>query len=52
MKNICDTWNMIEKYNIKGWIVTDTRTICIPDEEYERLMNSVVNKQYIRNISK
>ena len=52
MRNIIDTWNMIEKYNIKGWKVQDYSTILIPAEEYSRLMDSVLNKQYIRNISK
>lgn len=51
MRNIIDTWNMIEKYNLKGYVVKDCRTILVPTIEYERLMNSVVNKQYIRNIS-
>lgn len=52
MRNIVDTWNMIEKYNIKGYEVTDSCTILVPTNEYERLMNSVRNKQYIKNISK
>ena len=50
MKNIIDTWNMIEKYNLQGCI-ENGREILVPNEEYERLMNSVKNKQYIRNIS-
>lgn len=52
MRNIIDTWNMIEKYNIKGYEVIDSCTILVPTNEYERLMNSVKNKQYIKNISK
>lgn len=52
MRNIIDTWNMIEKYNIKGYEVIDSCTILVPATEYERLMNSVKNKQYIKNISK
>lgn len=50
MRNIIDTWNMISKYNIKGW-VEDKCTIYVPANEYNRLMDSVVNKQYIRNIT-
>lgn len=52
MRNTIDTWNMIEKYDLKGWEVKDSLTILIPEEEYNRLMDSVLNKQYIRNISK
>ena len=51
MKNIIDTWNMIEKYAIKGWTEVDSRTIAVPDDEYQRLLDSVKNKRYIRNIS-
>lgn len=50
MRNIIDTWNMIEKYNLR-YQVQDSLRILIPDDDYERLMNSVKNKQYIRNIS-
>lgn len=52
MKNVIDTWNMIEKYNIKGYEMVNENTILIPMNEYERLMNSVKNKKYIKNISK
>lgn len=51
MRNIIDTWNMIEKYNLR-YQVKDSLTILIPNEDYERLMNSVKNKQYIRNITR
>lgn len=51
MRNIIDTWNMINKYGIKG-AFEDKSTIYVPVNEYERLMDSVVNKQYIRNITK
>lgn len=52
MKNIIDTWNMIEKYNLVGWVEKDCRTILVPNKEYERLLNSVKNKQYIKNITR
>lgn len=52
MKNVVDTWNMIEKYSIKGYVVLDENTIIIPVNEYARLMNIVKNKKYIKNISK
>ena len=50
LRNIIDSWNMIEKYNLKGWI-EQNGVILIPDAEYERLMSSVKNKQYIKNIT-
>ena len=52
MRNIIDTWNMIEKYNIEGYEVKDSTTILIPSTEYNRLLGSVANKKYIKNISK
>ena len=52
MKNIIDTWNMIEKFGLVGCEVADNQTILVPEEEYKRLSNSVKNKQYIKNISK
>lgn len=52
MRNIIDTWNMIEKYNIKGYEVIDSCTILVPTAEYNRLLASVANKCYIKNISK
>lgn len=52
MKNIIDTWNMIEKYNITGYEVQDSTTVLLPESEYNRLLDSVKNKQYIRNISR
>jgi len=52
MKNIIDTWNMIEKFGLVGCEAIDSQTVLVPDAEYERLLNSVKNKQYIKNISK
>lgn len=52
MKNIIDTWNMIEKYNLVGCVEKDCGTILVPNKEYERLLNSVKNKQYIKNITR
>lgn len=52
LKNIIDTWSMIEKYGIKGYTIQDDSTVLIPSDEYSRLLNAVVNKRYIRNLSK
>lgn len=50
MKNIIDTWNMIEKYDLQGWVVKDSMVILLPVCEYERLLASVKNQNYIRNL--
>ncbi len=50
LKNIIDTWNMIEKYGIEGYEVLDSTAVAIPDSEYGRLLDSVKNKGYIRNL--
>ena len=50
LKNIIDTWNMIEKYGIEGYEVLDSVAVAIPDSEYERLLDSVKNKRYIQNL--
>jgi hypothetical protein len=50
MRNIIDTWNMIEKYNLQGWVEKDSTVILLPDSEYERLLASVKNRKYIRNL--
>ena len=50
LKNIIDTWSMIEKYGIEGYEVLDSMAVAVPDSEYERLLNSVKNKRYIQNL--
>nr|WP_300850604.1 hypothetical protein [uncultured Acetatifactor sp.] len=50
LKNIINTWNMIEKYGIEGYEVLDSMAVAVPDSEYERLLNSVKNKRYIQNL--
>ena len=50
MRNIIDTWNMIEKYNLQGWVEKDSTVILLPDSEYEKLLASVKNQKYIRNL--
>ena len=50
IRNIIDTWNMIEKYNLQGYVEKDSTVIFLPDSEYERLLASVKNQKYIRNL--
>lgn len=50
LKNIIDTWNIIEEYEINEYEIVDDLTIAIPDSEYEKLLETVKNKKYIRNL--
>jgi hypothetical protein len=52
LKNIIDTWNMIEKYNIVGYEEVNGAVISIPESEYDRLLDSAKNKTYIKNLVK
>jgi len=49
LKNIIDVWNMVEKYNIKGY-VEENGVVVIPEAEYQRLLEAVKNKAYIKNL--
>lgn len=51
LKNIIDTWNMVQEYNITGYI-DQGNTVLIPEGEYNRLLESVRNKKYIQNLRK
>ena len=51
LRNIIDTWNMIEKYGVVGY-VENGAAISIPEAEYDRLLASAKNKAYIRNLVK
>lgn len=49
MRNIIDTWSVIEEFEVKGYeIVRDV--VLIPEAEYDRLLESVANRKYIRNL--
>ena len=50
LRNIIDVWNMIEKFNLQGWVVKDSTVILLPVTKYERLLASVKNKNYIRGL--
>lgn len=50
LRNIIDTYNVIEKHNIQGWEAVNSCIIIVPDDEYNRLYNEVVNKEYVRNL--
>ena len=50
LRNIIDTWNMIEKYNLEGAEKLNDSIILLPESEYNRLLESVKNKRYILNL--
>lgn len=51
MKEIIDTWNIIEKYNVKGW-KQENGAIYIPKEEFDRVYEEILNKSYLINLIK
>ena len=51
MREIIDTWNIIEKYNVKGW-KQENGAIYIPNEEFNRVYEEILNKSYLINLIK
>ena len=51
LKKWIDVWSMIEKYQITGW-VEEPDGILVPEAEFQRLLASVKNKAYIKNLVK
>ena len=49
LKDIIDTWNMIEKHKINGYVHEDG-VVKIPEDEFQRLLVSVKNKNYINSL--
>lgn len=49
-RNIIDTWNMVEKYQVKGYVDVDYKTVLIPEAEYQRIIVDVKNRKYIKNL--
>lgn len=49
LREIIDTWNVIEKYNIKGW-KQGRGIIYVPKKEFDRVYNQIPNKSYLRNL--
>ncbi len=50
LRNIIDTWNMIERYGIESWTTTDHDTVEISDTDYQRILDGSTNKNYIKNL--
>lgn len=52
LKDIIDTWNMIEKYDIQEFQITFNHSIIISQDDYNRMLEGAKNKQYIKNLKK
>lgn len=51
MKEIIDTWNIIDRYNIQGW-KQENGSIYIPNKEFDRVFEEILNKSYLINLIK
>ena len=51
MREIIDTWRIIEKYNVKGW-KQENEAIYFPNEEFDRVYEEIINKRYLINLIK
>lgn len=49
LRNIIDTWNMIEKYSIV-YYVTAEDLIMVSDGDFQRMLDGSANKQYVKNL--
>lgn len=52
LRNIIDTWNMIDKYNVIAYKEKDSTTILVSEADYNRMLNASKNKEYIKNLRK
>lgn len=49
LKSICDTWNMVDRYNLTVLESNDC-VIIIPEAEYDRMLAEAKTKRYIKNL--
>lgn len=52
LKNIIDTWNMIEKLSVIAYKEIDASTVLVAECEYNRMLNATKNKEYVKNLRK
>lgn len=50
LRNIIDTWRVIEKYTVDGWVTKDDSVILVPESEYERVLNAAKCKNDITRL--
>lgn len=51
LKEIIDSWNIIEKYDVQEYQVGNN-SIIISQDDYNRMLEGAKNKQYIKNLKK
>lgn len=51
LKKWIDVWNLVEKYQIEGW-VEEADAILIPEASFERVLAAAKNKAYVKNLKK
>lgn len=49
LKEILDTWNILEKFHIEDYKVADN-SICIFESDFNVMLNASKNKEYIKNL--
>lgn len=49
LREIIDVWNVIEKYDVKGWKM-ERGLILIPEAEFQRILAEAKSKRYILNL--
>lgn len=49
LREIIDTWNMMEKYDVPEYRV-ENHSIIISQDDYNRMLEGAKNKQYIKNL--
>lgn len=52
LKDMIDSWNMIERFNIQEFQITFNHSIIISQDDYNRMLEGAKNKQYIKNLLK
>lgn len=50
LKDILDTWHLLDKYNVGYKEYREGEGVIIPAEEYKKLLDTVVNKDYVRGL--
>lgn len=49
LKDIIDTWNMLEKFNIENYNVVNG-AVEITDDDFQKMLDGCKNKKYINNL--
>ena len=50
IKEICDSWRIIDQYNIEYKYEYGERFIEIKDEDFKMILDDMPNKKYIMNL--